>query len=224
MKNIFRLLPLATGCTLIAALSLSGCLSLKSKAPPAERYVIHAAGNVPLRTLNLPPDTVLSVRPPAVPSGYDNNRIALLLDGGRRLDYYANSNWPDHLDDMLYDVLVQTVQKTYAGMTVAGQDLRIPAQYELNTNILHFEPVYAADAAGTPDVYVAVRFTLVRLADGRVVDDFTLESHTKAAQNTLSSVTGQLETSLQGLFNQAFLQMHITPDPSPADKKKKPAL
>lgn len=190
----------------IVSLSLSGCSGvMTSKAPPATIYTLHAASAAPAPE-QAPGQArpVLSVPTPAVPPGFDTPQIALYLNDGRQLDYYAGAQWPSTLGALLQDVVIETGRDTLNNATISEPDLNLPAAWKLVIKVVDFQPVYHNAADSNPDLVVSLNFKLIRYPEENVVLDFTLGRTAPGVSNSLTTVTGGLENALQIILAEAF--------------------
>ncbi len=185
MKNLF-VLALACG--------LAGCSALKSTAPPPTMYALHATTADAAEPSKTRP--VILLPEPDVPAGFDTDRIALYLDNGRRMDFYAGAQWPDHLAKVLQGVILQTAAAQTAFTTVSP-DMPARAAYRLQVRALDFEPVYAGGAAAAPQLKVTLNFRLLSLESDKIIMDTTYPETVAASANTQSAVVAGLEELLQ---------------------------
>ncbi len=186
----------------VAAVALVACSPLKSTAPAPLTYALHPDLTTPQTQSH--PDGVMFVSRPGLPAGFDTDRIALYMDGGRRIDYYAGARWAEALDIVLQDVLVRAGRHELPNMIIDSPDLNIPAQYKLAVKVNDFAPFYEQGAAGLPLLRLSLTFTLVRMPRENVVSDFTLQSEMRAGDNTVSAVTAGLEAMLKGILPRAY--------------------
>jgi len=198
MKNSNLLLA-----ALIAGLlPLSGCAgALKSNVPPPTVYALHADGAAGAAKAHA--SKVLSVAEPDVPAGFDSNRIALYLDGGRRMDYYANATWADVLPKVMQDVLLQSGGK-HAGFATVPTDAGTMISHRLLVKVLDFEPVYTHDATTAPVLKVSLNFRLVSVTSDKIILDTTVPLEMTASANTQTAIVSGLEELLQKAVGQAY--------------------
>jgi ABC-type uncharacterized transport system auxiliary subunit len=194
-----------------AAMLLAGC-SMTSSAPPATTYALHPAAAAVSQNKA---SGVFSVTEPTLPAGFETDQIALYLDNGRRLDYYAGARWAAPLDQVLQDVLVQSGRNALPGMVVDTPDLNIPTNYKLAVKVNEFAPVYAAGAESSPLLKVSMTFTLVRVPEQKVIADFRLEQSRQMETNSLTAITSGLEAMLQAILGEAYATLAKTMPQSP---------
>lgn len=186
----------------MAFAALAACSPLKSTVPVPLTYALHPDFSTP-QTQSLP-EGVLFVSRPGLPAGFDTDRIALYMDGGRRIDYYAGARWAEPLDIVLQDVLVRAGRHELPRMVIDSPDLNIPAQYKLAVKMNDFAPLYERGAEGLPLLRLSMTFTLVQMPHENVISDFTLHSEMRAGDNTVGAITAGLEIMLKGVLPRAY--------------------
>lgn len=192
---------------LASVLLLSGCGGFKSSTPPPTLYPLHAAAEAPQPAKA---QRVVSVAEPLVPPGFDSDRIAIYLEQSRRMDYAAGAAWPAPLPKVLQDFIVHAAAANPRVMAVLP-DSGAPASYNLMVRVNDFEPVYAADAKAVPLLKASMTFSLVALDRNKIIASFTESRENPAAANSLTAITGGLETLAQDMVSQAWQKM-LLPD------------
>lgn len=168
--------------------ALAGCGNItKSKAPPISVYTLHA--EKPQKRAS---SAAVIVQEPEMPAGFDTARIALHMSGGRRMDFYADAAWPDALNKVLQDFIIQS-----ARFSAVTPDSGVNAPYALQVNVNDFQPVYADTAQGVAEVRVSLTFRLIDRSSEKLLRDFTLSEKTPASANTITAITGDLEMLLR---------------------------
>src|SRR5262249_32940530 len=111
---------------LIAAVLLSGCISLLPKAPPPPRTFLLSAGDV-ARAQGAPIAAVMAV---AAPTG-DRALLGaeMAWNTGDELAYVDHTQWSAHADDALQAMLVETLSRQ-GRFRAAGRTGETAAQYE----------------------------------------------------------------------------------------------
>ncbi len=140
---------------------------------------------------------------PELPAGFDTERIALFLDQGRRLDYYADAKWSARLDDLLQDFLIQKAQQDLPGKVVGSPDLAA-AKYKLALKVDDFEPVYMDAPDKAPRLDVAMTVTVVTLPGETVKTQFSVKKSVPASGNTLTTITNELGDLLHSVTDEAL--------------------
>ena len=188
---------------LLAALALTGCIfpprAGKNKTTPSI-YTLHPplSGN---QQSSMPAKAamVVLVPKPELPKGFDTERITLLFERSRRLDYYADAKWSARLDDLLQDFIVQMVRHFFSGQVAVTTDASAAVHHKLTVKITDFQPVYQATADSPPRLDVAMTVTLVARPSETVEAQFSLKKSAPASANTMTAVTKELEVLLQSL-------------------------
>lgn len=209
--------------TLIAfflLVTLSSCIGLPKPQPPATVYQLQSpASGLMAQPPALPAGTRLEIPLPGIGAGLDKDRIALALDGGRRLDYYAGAKWPATLPDVIQDIAITTLRQSLPGLSVDDDENMSAPTHRLRMDVQSFAPVYAGDATGLPLVRVSVRFALIRLSDNAILSDITLGANEPVAANTLGTVTAALEKGLHRVLADALPR--LAAPLAPAGKAKR---
>ncbi len=168
--------------------ALAGCGNItKSKAPPISVYTLHA--EKPQKRVS---SAAVIVQEPEMPAGFDTARIALHMSGGRRMDFYADAAWPDALNNVLQDFIIQS-----ARFSAVTPDSGVNAPYALQVKVNDFQPVYTDTAQGVAEVRVSLTFRLIDRSSEKLLRDFTLSEKTPASANTITAITGDLEMLLR---------------------------
>lgn len=190
---------------LLSVFLFSGCASLlTSNEEPQAIYSLKEAKDIaPISSANASA-LVLEIQRPVLPPGFDTSRIAMYLENGRRMDYYASAKWASPLDEVIQEFTVQTARKTFADAIVAASGQALESDYRLQTKVNEFQPVYANGPEAAPLLVTSVSFTLLAMPEERIVTSFTIDQQVQAHMNTLGSVTAGLEYLLQSVEAQAF--------------------
>ncbi len=186
---------------LVLPLALTGCLSLPSSGAKdtSSIYTLQASPSVAAKTPT-PAQTrgreVVVVPKPELPAGLGTERIALYLEQGRKLDYYADAKWSARLDDLLQDYVIQRAKQNLPGKVVGTPDLAPSARYRLALKVTDFGPVYAEMADKAPRLDVALTATVIALPGETVKTQFTVKKSSAASANSLTAITNELGTLL----------------------------
>ena len=190
---------------LFLLVTLSSCIGLPKPPPPATVYQLQApAQGLMAQPPAMPAGTRLEIPLPGIAAGLDKERIALALDGGRRLDYYAGAKWPAALPEVIQDITIATLRQSLPGLSVDDDDNMTGATHRLRMDVQSFASVYAGAANTLPQVRVSVRFALIRLNDNAIISDITLGASEPVTANTLGAVTTALERGLHRVLADAL--------------------
>ncbi len=189
-------------------LPLAGCAGdlLKSTEPQQTIYTLR-----PIEQGDAVPNDVLArtleISAPSVPPGMEQDRIALFLDDGTKIDYYAGAKWSSSLDHIVQEFTRRSAGAVLPYIVAVTPDQSIPADYRLQIKINEFQPVYAAKSTEAPLLKANLEFTLVRLPTDQIVTSFTLSKGQLAHENGLDSITLGLEDLLQEIEREAFAKI-----------------
>lgn len=198
-----------TLAAMVLALALAGCSTsnlLQSTEPQQTIYTlrpVEASGeSSPVMA------RVIEISAPSVPPGMEQDRIALFLDDGQKLDYYAGARWSSSLEHVVQEFTRRTAGATLPYIVAVTPDQGIEADYRLQIKINEFQPVYAKGSSGAaPYLKASVEFTLVRLPVDEIVGSFTLSRNVEAQDNRLDVITLGLESLLQEIERDAFAKI-----------------
>jgi len=191
----------------IPLLLLCGCLSLTSSEEPLTIYALHASRNPVAETVIAADPVVISIPDPVLPAGLKTDRIALYLDGGRRLDFYSGARWAAPLDEVLQDMIIDSGRGAIPHAIFDGGDVRLPARYRLVVSVVDFYPLYSGDAQGIPLLKVSLSFTVIQASDGTVLARFSQSAEAVARENSLTAITSGLEQLLQSALADSFVNI-----------------
>ncbi len=209
---------LTTLLTCAALLTLTACSPaslLKSDEPRQTTYSLR--GSVAEPSDFKGPSRIVEVARPTLPSGFERNRIALYMEDGRKLDYYASANWPGPLDAVLEEFTHRTLAATLPSIITVSPTQPVDADFRLQTRVIEFQPVYGGSFDVAPLLQTSVEFTLVTLPAEKIVSSFTLRNEAVASSARRDIIISELEAQLQAIEREAFIKL------APHLKQKKSA-
>jgi len=142
-------------------------------------------------------------RPQARP-GLDTERIAL-LQPGHRGDFYAGSQWPGALPDVVESLIVDRLRAARHWPVVEGSRRAFPAEYLLQVRIARFEASTATEGAA-PGVAVTLQCILGDRTDRKVLSEFTVEGSAQADANRMGAVVAAFEKATNAALDQLEMQ------------------
>ena len=137
----------------------------------------------------------------------DRDRIALFLNDGQKLDYFAAARWSSTLDHVVQDFTRRSSSAVLPYIVAVTPDQGIEADYRLQIKINEFQPVYGIDGSSAPLVKGSIEFTLIQLPLDKIVTSFTLSKQETVSENRLDLITLALENILREIERDAFLKM-----------------
>ena len=202
MKN-----QLIAPCSLIVALSLglSACISVNlGGRPPATVFMLEAPEGQMKAPAGDPRNRAVVVVPkPEVPAALATDRIALMFEQDRRMDYYADAKWSGKLDDLVQEFVINRAQQKLPG-TVVGKPGLASGDYRLAVKVTSLEPVYKGAADAPPRLDVEMTVTVIGLPDERVRGQFTVKKSAPASENRLTPITAELGKLLLSAIDEAL--------------------
>ena len=200
----------------ISALMLLGACStqglLTSTEPQQTIYALRGGAAEPASANG--PARIIEIGKPALPPGFESDRIALYTQGGAKLDYFAGARWADTLDIVVQDFTRRTLTETLPYAVAINGTPSVDANYRVETKINDFQPVYEGTAAGAPMLKVSAEFTLVSLPEERIVRSFTLSKNEDASADNLDAITSGLDDLLRSIETEAFRRIDAVMKPA----------
>lgn len=182
MRRIATLLVAASLCT--------GCMGsvLQSDAEPPDLYRLSA----PTISAQGPAlGQAISVARPRAASSLDTDRIAVEKPG-HGFDYLAGARWADTAPQMVQRILVDVLGAAGGFATAVAAPSRVPADLLLDTDLRHFEAVYA-NVEAAPSVVVELHANLVDTRRGARLASFDSRIEVAAASNDRRAVVTAFE-------------------------------
>jgi cholesterol transport system auxiliary component len=168
----------------VTILALAGCASLIVARPPGHLYRLSADSAYPA---SLPRVTAqLLVDLPQAPAGIDATRIALTT-APLSLDYYADSEWTDHVSALVQTALLASFENSKAITAIDRESIGLRADFILKTEIRHFEAV-GGGSGDPPTVWVAMTARLVAMPQREIIAQASFERRVPAAANEVPAV------------------------------------
>lgn len=194
---------------LTLALLLGGCSTmLVSKEPQQTIYSLRPAleeqSDIPQTKLA----RVIEIPRPSVPPGMERNRIALYMNDGQKLDYFASALWAAPLEDVLQNFTRRTATSVLPYVVAVTPDQNLDANYRLQIKVNEFQPVYGGNIDVAPLLKANIEFTLISMPADKIVSSFTLSQQRQLENNRLDLIVAGLESMLQDIEREAFIKMN----------------
>jgi ABC-type uncharacterized transport system auxiliary subunit len=187
------------------SLGVSGCISVNlGGAPPVTVFTLQAPeGQMKAPAGDVRGRTVVVVPKPDLPPALATDRIALMFEQDRRMDYYADAKWSGKLDELVQEFLIDRAQQQLPRTVVEKTELA-SANYRLVVKVTNFEPVYKGAADAAPRLEVAMTVTIIDLPGERIRTQFTVKKSAPASENRLTPITAELGKLLQSAIDEAL--------------------
>ncbi len=188
---------------ILGVILLAGCSGgiLKSTEPPQTTYMLRPA-SVALHETG--PARIVEIPKPAIPPGFSRDRIALYLQNGQKLDYYATARWPAPFDEVIQNFTRRSLTAALPYVVTVSPTQPVDPDYRLEIKVNEFQPVYAGSFSEPPMLKVNLEFSLVRLSTEKIASSFTLNQERRANSARLDVIIAELETMLQETQTLAF--------------------
>jgi cholesterol transport system auxiliary component len=175
---------------LVSALLCAGCVGsvFQSDAEPPDLYRLDPPSSVATGTALA---QAIGVARPRAASSLDTSRIAVVTPG-HGFDYLAGARWADAAPQMVQQLLVDGLGAPGGFATAFASPSRVPADLLLDSELRHFEAVYAS-ADSAPSIVVELQASLVDTRRGLRVASFDAHAEVAAERNDRRAVVAAFE-------------------------------
>lgn len=175
---------------LVSALLCTGCVGsvFESDAEPPDLYRLDPPASAAAGTAL---SQAISVARPRAASSLDTDRIAVVTPG-HGFDYLSGARWADAAPQMMQQLLVDRLGAADGFATAIASPSRVPADLLLDSELRHFEAVYASEGAA-PRVVVEIQASLVDTRRGLRVASFDAREEVAAERNDRRAVVAAFE-------------------------------
>jgi cholesterol transport system auxiliary component len=189
-----RLLTLAAGG--VAALCLSGCVSLLPKSSPAQLYrfgvTAPAAGPATAGAVSVFRASGTFQRESA------DDRILTVT--GARAAYIADSRWVAPAEVLFDETLTSAFEASGGRVRLVSRGEPTHSDYTLRLDVRNFETDYAG--GGAPAVLVRVRAVIVRSQSPAPAAEQIFEARVPAAENRVSAIVAAYDQALSKVLGE----------------------
>lgn len=182
----------------LAAIALSGCISLFPKAEPAQLYRFEAAAPAPSAATG-PVFGVLRLGT-SFPRASAGDRILTVNDKGEAA-YIASARWVSPAS-VLFDEEVATAFQGAGRARLIGRGEVIKADYSLKLDVTTFEAHYDRGPKAAPEILVSVRGVITRNRDRALVGEQVFSARVRASENRVSAIVPAFNTALTQVLGQ----------------------
>lgn len=187
-------------------LGLAGCAKLLTE-PPRPLYRLTAPTDFPATLRHVPVQLVVAT--PFAPGALDTQRIALARSPVS-LDYLADGDWTDRAPNLLQTALIEAFENSHAVAGVGPQALSLRADFVIESDLRHFEVVYAAQpgdsqaaaAEGKPVVAVALALKLVKIPEHKILAQTLVSAREPAAANATPQIAAAFNIAVSNIAKQ----------------------
>jgi cholesterol transport system auxiliary component len=216
-----RRLVLAGGTALV----LAGCSDLIGPTgAPKQLYPLRPTGGA--STIGPKVAFSLAVATTTDSQHLDSARIALIQPDGA-IDFYANSEWTDHLPILVQNALVESFEQSGRIDAVASDTAGFHADYFLEAEIRDFQAHYSVPD-GIPTVRVRIEAKLAPTHTHEIVASLNSVHEVNASANSVPEVVRAFDTALGQVYSEIVnwalaAPPHTNPEPAavPVVKRRK---
>ena len=150
------------------------------------------------------------LRPEPAP-GLDTDRIALTQPDGR-MDYYANATYPDRLQNIVQQALLDGFESSGRIDAVAREQDALDADYNLAVELKDFAAHYSQQD-GVPGVTASITVKLTTAHGRDIVGSFSTTQTGTASANSAGAAVGALQQALGAAVTQIVNWTLTAPTP-----------
>ena len=224
-----ELLPASRRAVLLggAAFVLTACSDLIGPTQvPKQLYPLQPTGGA--ATTGPKVDFSLAVGTTTDSQHLDSARIALIQADGS-IDYYANSEWTDHLPVLVQNALVEAFEESGRIDAVASDTAGFHADYFLEAEVRDFQAHYSVPD-GIPTVRVRIEAKLAPTRGREIMSGLNSVHEITASANSVPEVVRAFDTALGQVYSEIVnwalaapgrAALEPAPAPAPAPVKKR---
>ena len=191
-----------------AAFLLVGCSDLIGPAStPRQIYLLQPTGGA--ATAGSKVDFSLAVATTTDSQHLDSSRIALTQNDAS-IDYYAGSEWSDHLPVLVQNALVEAFENSGRIDAVASDTGGFHADYFLQAEIRDFQAHYAVPD-GIPTIRVRIEAKLAPTHGREIIADLNSVHEVAASGNSVAEVVRAFDEALGAVFSEIVNWTLATP-------------
>ena len=189
---------LALAALAIAAVGLSGCISLFPKTEPSQLYRLQTS----VEPQAAPAGPVFGVLrlSTGFPRAAAGDRILTVSPGGEAA-YIAGARWVSPAAVMFDELTAQAFQGGSRARLITRGDV-VKADYTLKLDVHGFEAVYDQGPKAPPLVLVSVRGVITSSGDRALVGDRTFTAKVRAADNRVSAIVPAYDAAVSQVLGE----------------------
>lgn len=182
----------------LAAIALSGCISLFPQAEPAQLYRFEAAATE--RTTPTGPMFGVLRLGTGFSRASGGDRILTVNDRGEAA-YIAGARWISPAS-VLFDEQVVSAFQGAGRARLIGRGEVIRADYSLKLDVQTFETHYDKGPKAAPEVIVSVRGVITRNRDRALVGEQIFSARIRASENRVGAIVPAYNAALTQVLGQ----------------------
>lgn len=190
----------------LAAMGLSGCVSLFPKSKPSQLYRFEAT--VPERPENKEQIGVLRLTS-SFARAAAGDRILTVNDAGE-VAYIAQTRWVSPASVLFDETVSQAFQSAGRTRLISRGEI-VKAPYALKLDVVTFEAVYDQGAKTAPEIRVTVRGVLTATQDRGVVGDKLFTAKVRAGDNRVGAIVPAFNAALSQVLTELVTWVDAVP-------------
>lgn len=201
---------LALAALALAAVGLSGCISLFPKSDPSQLYRFEAT--VPARPVSPEKIGVLRLTSSFVRAAA-GDRILTVNQGGE-VAYIAQTRWVSPASVLFDEEVAESFHSAGRARLVSRGEI-VKAAYALKLDVVAFEAVYDQGPKAAPQIVVTVRGVLTNSQDRTVVGDRIFTAKVRAGENRVGAIVPAFNLALSQTMTEIVTWVDGAPAPAP---------
>ena len=177
----------------MATFLLTGCLT--SNVPAPTLYVLNPQSAETVKKSSVPVSII--IERPSVVSGLNTDRIALIKNNGRELDYFAEARWSGQLDKIVQDFIIESFEGDYDIIEVDTSSRHQKADYMVVTKVRDFQAEYGNNINSPPSIKVTIISSVLKLPDRSPVNRIIKTKEKQLQVNAMQEIIFGFEDLLQ---------------------------
>lgn len=177
----------------VVTLMLTGCLT--SNIPAPTLYVLNPQDKDAKPQSHFP--VSIMIERPSLASGLNTDRIALIKNNGRELDYFAEARWNGQLDRIIQDFFIESFEGDYDIIEVDSSSRHQKADYLLVTKVRDFQAEYGDSVSSPPKIKVTIISSILRLPGKEPLNRVIKTKEKQLQVNSMQEIIHGFEDLLQ---------------------------
>ncbi|MDP1632956.1 MAG: ABC-type transport auxiliary lipoprotein family protein [Caulobacter sp.] len=194
----------------LAALALSGCVTLFPDADPAQLYRFEA--NVAASPAAAGPRIGILRLQTAFPRAAGGDRI-LTISGGGEAAYIAGARWVSPASVLFDEQLTAAFQGAGRARLINRGEV-VKADYMMKLDVQRFETRYDQGAKAAPQVVITVRGVITRNTDRAVVGEQVFTAEVRAGDNRVRDIVPAYDQALSQVLGEVVLWANAVDAPA----------
>lgn len=194
----------------LAAMGLSGCVSLFPKTKPSQLYRFEAT--VPAR-----PEAKEQIGVLRLTSSFArasaSDRILTVNEAGE-VAYIAQTRWVSPASVLFDEAVSQAFQSAGRTRLISRGEI-VKAPYALKLDVVEFEAVYDQGPKAAPEIQITIRGVLTGTQDRGVVGDKLFVAKVRAGDNRVGAIVPAFNTALSQVLTEIVAWVDAVPAPAP---------